>query len=73
MKLRKQGNSLTITIPASFHKKEGDEFLMHLEENGSIILIPKIPNMFEGKEDFSMYQTEEWKDLYKPTGREWNE
>lgn len=55
---RKQGNSIIITIPSSFGVKEGEEFFFIKKENGSITMIPKIKDHFEGVADGEYYMPE---------------
>jgi len=58
IKARKQGNSIMITIPSSFGVKEGEEFFFIKKENGSITMIPKIKDHFEGVADGEYYMPE---------------
>lgn len=46
VKTRKQGNSVMITIASKFGVKEGTSYYVNQEEDGTIILIPKIEDYF---------------------------
>ncbi|EGO8956849.1 AbrB/MazE/SpoVT family DNA-binding domain-containing protein [Enterococcus faecalis] len=73
-KTRKQGNSLVITIPATFPAtlgiKEGEEFvILRKKKNGSIALIPKVEDFFENTTEGEFYMPELALD-YSPSGGE---
>lgn len=45
-KARKQGNALMVTLPAALEIDEGSEFLVHKQDNGTILLVLTIDNYF---------------------------
>lgn len=47
VKTRKQGNSIMVTIASKFGVPEGADYYISKEEDGTIILIPKIKDYFE--------------------------
>ncbi|GEQ33361.1 type II toxin-antitoxin system PemI/MazE family antitoxin [Marinilactibacillus psychrotolerans] len=47
MKARKQGNSLTLTIPKKFNISEGQEFVAFKGRRGGIVYVPKKENIFD--------------------------
>lgn len=54
IKVRKVGNSVTLTIPKSFNISPGAQFKAELQDDGSIVYRPEHRNPFEGnwfKED----------------------
>ena len=54
IKVRKVGNSMTLTIPKSFNVACGTRFKAELNDDGSIVYRPEHRNPFEGdwfKED----------------------
>ncbi|EBF5152439.1 type II toxin-antitoxin system PemI/MazE family antitoxin [Listeria innocua] len=60
-KLRKQGNALMITIPASL-KQKGRQIHHVVQEDGSIRLVPKRNNIYQNVEIGAYEQVEEWSD-----------
>ncbi|MFD1470893.1 type II toxin-antitoxin system PemI/MazE family antitoxin [Companilactobacillus mishanensis] len=52
VKTRKQGNSLMITIPASFNVKENEEYKPMIDENGILSFIPVHENVYEANKDY---------------------
>lgn len=54
VKTRKVGNSVTITIPKELGIPTGQEFLVQKGRDNVIMLVPKIPNPFNGKTDLHM-------------------
>lgn len=52
VKTRKQGNSLMITIPATFRIEENEEYQAMIDENGIISFIPVRNNIFEEYADY---------------------
>lgn len=54
IKVRRVGNSVTLTIPKSFNISSGAKFKAELKDDGSIVYRPEHKNPFEGhlfKED----------------------
>ena len=54
IKVRRVGNSVTLTIPKSFNVAPGAKFKAELQDDGSIVYRPEHQNPFEGhwfKED----------------------
>ena len=70
IKTRKQGNSVIITIPASFGVAEGEEFHLQRSDNSIISLVPKIRDYFESAKENEFRQSLEWDELFIPQGRE---
>lgn len=68
-KVRRLGNSLVVTIPASFGIKEGEEFFIIKKENGALALIPMVEDMFAVTEQKEFYLPEVNVD-YEPRGGE---
>lgn len=54
VKTRKVGNSVTVTIPKNLGIPIGKEFIIQKGRNNVIMLVPKIPNPFDGKLDLRM-------------------
>ena len=50
VKARKQGNAVAITIAKKFNVNPGETYLISKQENGTIILVPKVPDIFENVE-----------------------
>ena len=46
----KQGNEFAITISKKFNVNPGETYLISKQENGTIILVPKVPDIFENVE-----------------------
>ncbi|TYV33110.1 type II toxin-antitoxin system PemI/MazE family antitoxin [Listeria monocytogenes] len=61
-KLRKQGNALMVTIPASLKQEEGQIYHVVQEVDGSIMLVPKRKNIYQNVEAGAYEQVEEWTD-----------
>ncbi|TYV00741.1 type II toxin-antitoxin system PemI/MazE family antitoxin [Listeria monocytogenes] len=61
-KLRKQGNTLMVTIPASLKQKEGQIYHVVQEVDGSIMLVLKRNNIYQNVEAGAYEQIEEWSD-----------
>ncbi|WP_203642167.1 type II toxin-antitoxin system PemI/MazE family antitoxin [Levilactobacillus andaensis] len=49
MKARKQGNALVLSIPAKLDVKEGTDYMVMKEADGSLIFTPKEPNIFTSR------------------------
>ncbi|GHP13385.1 AbrB family transcriptional regulator [Lentilactobacillus fungorum] len=68
VKVRKQGNSTTITLPKYLNVKVGQEYYPIKQDNGQIILIPKVEDYFSSNEmDLTQHES------YKPEGAEWHD
>jgi hypothetical protein len=59
--VKKTGNSVTMTWPKETGVKVGQEFLMIPQNNGGILLVPKIDYKFSNVEPNSQKE-EEWGD-----------
>lgn len=70
-KLRKQGSSVVVTIPASEAKNldMNVEYIVRTDNNGNISLIPKLDNPFKKAESGEYYEKDVWADI-KPAGKE---
>jgi antitoxin component of MazEF toxin-antitoxin module len=70
-KLRKQGSSVVVTIPASEAKgiDINSEYIVKKDEHGIIMLIPKLDNPFKNAKPGEYYEEDIWADM-KPTGKE---
>lgn len=70
-KLRKQGSSVVVTIPASEAKNldMNVEYIVRTDKNGNISLIPKLDNPFKKAEPGEYYEKDVWTDM-KPAGKE---
>lgn len=70
-KLRKQGNSIVVTIPAkeSENLEIEQEYYVHTDENGAITLIPVITDPYKDTEFGEFYDEEIWKET-KSVGKE---
>lgn len=69
-KVRREGKDIIITIPATLGVAEGEEFYIHRNDNGTILLVPKIHDYFAGAKNGEYRQPLEWGDIYAPQGRE---
>ncbi|MGT2802635.1 hypothetical protein SAMN02910293_01522 [Streptococcus henryi] len=54
VKARKVGNSITVTLPKNLGVETGQEFLIEAGRNNVIMLVPKVPNPFNGLDDLHM-------------------
>ncbi|AMB98601.1 hypothetical protein AWM75_00705 [Aerococcus urinaehominis] len=64
---RKQGNSITITVPKDLNVEAGQEFVVIQGEGGSFTYIPKLDDIFLIAEEnnLDLRPTEEvWEDDY---------
>ncbi|BDR61211.1 type II toxin-antitoxin system PemI/MazE family antitoxin [Lactobacillus xylocopicola] len=52
VKIRKQGNSLMVTVPAGFNIKENAEYSPVMDANGIISYVPVHKNLFEQFPDY---------------------
>ena len=59
---RKVGNSVGISLPASFNVDSGAHYIIHQTSNGSIVLVPYIQNPYTSEEDFEKMETGEQED-----------
>lgn len=70
-KLRRQGSSIVVTIPAS-EVKDLDlntEYIVKTDEHGNISLIPKLDNPFKNAKPGEYNEEDVWEDM-KPAGKE---
>lgn len=70
-KSRLQGSSIVVTLPSDNGKKpfENQEYIVLYSDDGTITLVPKLSDPFEGGEDAEYYEEDEWSDV-SPEGRE---
>lgn len=70
-KSRIQGSSVVVTLPPENGVKpeSNKEYIVVYSQDGSILLIPKLEDPFNVKEEGAFYETDEWKD-FLPEGRE---
>lgn len=59
---RKVGNSVGISLPASFNVDSGTHYIIHQTSNGSIVLVPYVQNPYTSEEDFERMETGEQED-----------
>jgi antitoxin component of MazEF toxin-antitoxin module len=71
VKARRQGNATVVTLPSVLKIPEGREYYVISNEDGSILLIPKIANPYTAalEQGVTLRQADEWKDE-QPRGRE---
>lgn len=71
VKLRQQGSSVVVTIPAAVAKNLNldSEYSVKLDDNGTITLIPKLINPFLHGQPGEFYEKDLWEDM-KPGGNE---
>ncbi|API87827.1 hypothetical protein BKP56_00030 [Marinilactibacillus sp. 15R] len=71
MKARKQGNSLTLSIPKKFGVEEGQEFMAFKGRRGGVVYVPVQEDIFEkALEEGRSLRYEESLEEIKPVGRE---
>lgn len=70
-KTRLQRSSIAITLPSDNGKKtsENQEYIVVYSEDGTITLVLRIEDPFNGGEEAEYYEKEEWEDV-TPEGRE---
>jgi antitoxin component of MazEF toxin-antitoxin module len=78
VKTRRQGNSIMITIPASFNIQENIEYQPIIDENGVISLMPVRHNIFKDNLTYDLrkaIENESIGDNGTPIGQEdvWHE
>lgn len=73
-KTRKQGSSIIVTLPASneMNIQINQEYIVSYEDNGTIILVPKIEDPFKDAEPGAFYEVDEWVDLELEEERKYN-
>ena len=59
---RKVGNSVGISLPASFNVDSGAHYIIHQTNNGSIVLVPYVQNPYTSEEDFERMENGEQED-----------
>jgi antitoxin component of MazEF toxin-antitoxin module len=71
VKARRQGNATVVTLPSALKIPEGREYYVINNEDGSILLIPKVANPYSAALDqgATLRQADEWEDE-QPRGRE---
>lgn len=75
VKTRKQGNAVTVTFASKFNVPEGKTYYITKEDDGTIVLIPKMEVFFEGVVEGQFVDADE-NELardFTPRGQEWNE
>jgi antitoxin MazE len=78
VKTRRQGNSIMVTIPASFNIGENVEFEPIKDENGVISLLPVRHNIYTAESNYDLRKAMEEENIGDngtPVGREdiWND
>lgn len=74
VKTRKQGNAVMVTLAKKFNIPEGKEFYITQEKDGTISLIPKIKDYFEGAGENEFVDEEDTLATnFKPLGSELDE
>lgn len=74
VKARKQGNAVMVTLAKKFNIPEGKEFYITQEKDGTISLIPKIKDYFEGAGENEFVDEEDTLATnFKPLGSELDE
>ena len=70
-KSRMQGISVVITLPPHNGKKpeSNKEYLVVYSSDGTILLVPKLSDPFEGGDEGEFYELDDWEDI-SPEGRE---
>lgn len=70
-KLRKQGSSIVVTIPAAEAKNldMDREYIVKTDKHGNITLIPQLENPFKNAREDEFYEEDEWAEM-KPVGKE---
>ncbi|MDR0349982.1 MAG: hypothetical protein LBH64_00320 [Coriobacteriales bacterium] len=71
VKARRQGNATVVTLPSALKVIEGTEFYVFVNEDSSILLVPKITNPYEAavEQNAHLGQEDEWADIM-PAGKE---
>lgn len=59
-KTRKVGNSVAVFIPKQLNVELDTEYLIYKSQNGSLIFIPKIDNLFSSDEVFENDYLHDW-------------
>jgi len=64
-KTRTQGRSVVITLPVQegIDIEPNRKYLVSYEENGSVILVPKIENPFLNGTEGDLYEPDVWEDM----------
>lgn len=74
VKTRKQGNAVMVTLAKKFNIPEGQEFYITKEEDGTISLIPKVQDYFQGVGENEFVDEEDSLAAnFKPVGSELDE
>ena len=70
-KSRMQGSSVVITLPPYNGEKpeSNKEYLVVYSPDGTILLVPKLSDPFEGSDEGEFYELDEREDI-SPEGRE---
>lgn len=65
-KSRMQGSSEVITLPPDKGKKpeSNKEYLVVYSLDGTILLVPKLSDPFEGRNEGYFYEIDEWSDIW---------
>lgn len=62
---RKVGNSVGISLPASFNVDTGAHYLIHQTSDGSIVLVPYVQNPYRSEASFEAMEESEQEDWEK--------
>lgn len=70
-RLRKQGSSIVVTIPAAEAKNLDMtiDYIVSTDEHGNISLVPKLRNPFKDAKFGEYYEKDVWTDI-EPAGKE---
>lgn len=56
VKVKKDGNSMVVTLPREMNIPENQLYYIFKDKNGTISLIPKIENVYQTLEEGALYQ-----------------
>lgn len=59
-KAKKQGNSISVTLPVQIDVKAGTGYILYKKENGTLLLIPELDDIFGTVSDGAYSQPLEW-------------
>jgi antitoxin component of MazEF toxin-antitoxin module len=68
-KTKKQGNSISVTLPVQTKVEAGVSYILYKKDNGTLILIPELNDIFASAKDGEFRQEIVWDD-YAPQGKE---
>lgn len=67
---RRQGNIIIVKIPEVSAVSGRKKYYLHRNDEGTILLVPKIRDYFKDAKEGEYAQQLEWEDIYVPFGRE---